>query len=167
MDCHLKFLRFPVWNDLRFVWDIEHKSRCTRLSQEVLGVEDRGHGLKVWLQEWRPQDRGEGGRKKKKKIWCGGQNFFFLAPTPPARGLLDYGYLERASLGTECHWRVGIPVPAPPTHLHLKWKENYDRYQTRYETGMLGSEPFHRAWLPNPETRRIYSALKPKCIWRS
>ena len=29
--------------------DIEHESRCTRLSQEVLGVEDRGHGLKVWL----------------------------------------------------------------------------------------------------------------------
>ena len=120
MDCHLKFLRFPVWNDLRFVWDIEHKSRCTRLSQEVLGVEDRGHGLQVWLQEWRPAGReggGGGAQKKKKNIWCGGQRIFFFflpPPPPPARGLLDYGYLERASLGTECHWRVGIPVPAPP-----------------------------------------------------
>ena len=108
MDCHLKFLRFPVWNDLRFVWDIEHKSRCTRLSQEVLGVEDRGHGLKVWLQEWRHAGRGGA-----KKVWRP-ENFFLGLPPPPARGLLDYGYLERTSLGTECHWCVGIPVPAPP-----------------------------------------------------
>ena len=110
MDCHLKFLRFPVWNDLRFVWDIEHKSRCTRLSQKVLGVEDRGHGLKVWLQEWRPAGPGGGGApKKKKKSGVEARFFFFFAPPPPARGLLDYGYLERASLGTECHWRVGFP----------------------------------------------------------
>ena len=123
MDCHLKFLRFPVWNDLRFVWDIEHKSRCTRLSQKVLGVEDRGHGLKVWLQEWWPAGRGGGGTQKKKKSGVEAREFCFFVgapPPPPARGLLDYGYLERASLGTECHWRVGIPVPAPPTHLHLK-----------------------------------------------
>ena len=65
---------------------------------------------------------GEGGaQKKKKKSGVEAREFYcFFWPPPPARGLLDYGYLERASLGTECHWRVGIPVPAPPTHLHLK-----------------------------------------------
>ena len=65
---------------------------------------------------------GEGGgaQKKKSGVEARGFFFFFLRPPPPARGILDYGYLERASLGTECHWRVGIPVPAPPTHLHLK-----------------------------------------------
>ena len=102
------------------------------------------------------------GAPKQKKFWWRPENFVFCWPPPrAARGLLDYGYLERASLVTECHW------PAPPTHLHLKWKENYDRYRTRYETGMLGSESFRRAWLPNPKTRRVYSARKPKCIGRS
>ena len=48
---------------------------------------------------------GGGGRQKKKKSGVEAREFFFLAPPPPpppGRGLLDYGYLERASLGTEC-----------------------------------------------------------------
>ena len=82
MDCHLKFLRY----DLRFVWDIEHKSRCTRLSQKVLGVEDRGHGLKVWLQEWRPAGRGGAPKKKKSGVEARDVFFcFFVAPPPPPR----------------------------------------------------------------------------------
>ena len=119
MDCHLKFLRFPVWNDLRFVWDIEHKSRCTRLSQEVLGVEDRGHGLKVWLQEWRPAGRGGGGAKKtKKKSGVEAREFFifiFLPPPPPrpeASWTMDIWKEQVSAQSAIGAW--GFQFPHPP-----------------------------------------------------
>ena len=118
MDCHLKFLRFPVWNDLRFVWDIEHKSRCTRLSQEVLGVEDRGHGLKVWLQEWRPAGRGGGAPKKKKKIWCGGQRFIFIfwppPPRPEASWTIDIDIWKEQVSAQSAIGAWGFQFPHPP-----------------------------------------------------
>ena len=59
------------------------------------------------------QDGGGGA----KKVWRPENFFLVLAPPPrpPARGLLDYGYLERASLGTECHWRVVVQACHCPT----------------------------------------------------
>ena len=113
MDCHLKFLRFPVWNDLRFVWDIEHKSRCTRLSQEVLGVEDRGHGLKVWLQEWRPAGRGKGGGAKKKS-GVEARIFFFWPPPPrpEASWTMDIWKEQVSAQSAIGAW--GFQFPHPP-----------------------------------------------------
>ena len=66
---------------------------------------------------------GGGGRQKKKKSGVEAREFFFLAPPPPppraeASWTMDI-WKEQVSAQSAL-WRVGIPVPAPPTHLHLK-----------------------------------------------
>ena len=115
--------------------------------------------------------RSEGGGQKKKNLVWNSENFFYGLLPPPGRGIL-----LRIFGQTKSRYRM----PLARRDSGILNEKKLQSFSIRYEIGMLDSESFYRAWMPNPEIRRsslprasvsveirrISSALKPKCIWR-
>ena len=118
MDCHLKFLRFPVWNDLRFLFGISSISRdALDFHKRSWGSRTEGMALRCGSRNGGLQDGGGGGgAKKKKNSGVEARDFFFFGPPPrpEASWTIDIDIWKEQVSAQSAIGAWGFQFPHPP-----------------------------------------------------